>query len=145
MHAHVLNFLLLFPFLIGLFPLNYLSDYWSILLHPLICCWFPIYVFFFNFSYCILQFWLALFFIFYLNWSFHWFIPSLVVSKHFYDSWNSLINCLSLFCLVQVLCFCLFLSFGSYSFVSSFCLPLCSFLCISCISYVSWSWKTSLT
>ena len=86
-------------------------------------------LFFFHFSYCIIQFWSVLFSCFLSLCCSHSFHP--FFSQIWWASlWPLLltlyfIECLSPACLVLFLGFCVILSFRTYSFISSFCLTLC--------------------
>ena len=65
------NFLFIFPFLIGWFPLPWLQDHWFVLTHSQICCWFSLLHFSFH-----LLYYSALWFFFYI---FYFFLEVLTV------------------------------------------------------------------
>ena len=84
----------------------------------------------FHFSYCILQFWLVLFYIFYLFFESSHCVPPFFSWVWWASFWLLLwtlylVICLSPYCLVLFLRICLVLLFGRCLFVSSFCLTLC--------------------
>ena len=108
------------------FPLCCLPNFWPIFLHHLICCWFHLYIF--HFRYCILHLWLVPFSIFsLLKFSL---CSSVLLLSSLSIFITVTLNSLSSRFLISISLRCfLKLSpvplFGTYSFVSSFCITLC--------------------